>query len=150
MLLYICHLSSQSCCKKMFGVHLKVSWLILFYRSEMLFWKHIYELLVIWLFFFILVRALQSLKSALSLPLRFGWNGDPCVPQQHPWSGADCHFDSANGKWFIDGLYCLVPLPLLFLFILVSFIWYLFLLFVDNILFVRSLPFQCFYAAQIM
>ena len=26
------------------------------------------------------VRALQKLKSALVLPLRFGWNGDPCVP----------------------------------------------------------------------
>ncbi|GMH26946.1 hypothetical protein Nepgr_028789 [Nepenthes gracilis] len=50
------------------------------------------------------VSALQSLKSALELPHRFGWNGDPCVPQQHPWSGADCHFDSSKSKWFIDGL----------------------------------------------
>ncbi|KAM7525076.1 hypothetical protein LguiA_014978 [Lonicera macranthoides] len=50
------------------------------------------------------VRALQSLRSALGLPLRFGWNGDPCVPQQHPWSGADCQFDSATSKWVIDGL----------------------------------------------
>lgn len=50
------------------------------------------------------VRALQSLKSALSLPLRFGWNGDPCVPQEHPWNGADCHFDKTSSKWFIDGL----------------------------------------------
>ncbi|XP_076951516.1 receptor-like protein 4 [Bidens hawaiensis] len=50
------------------------------------------------------VRALQKLKSALGLPLRFGWNGDPCVPQQHPWSGVDCQFDSAKVKWFIDGL----------------------------------------------
>ncbi|KAF5760734.1 putative non-specific serine/threonine protein kinase [Helianthus annuus] len=50
------------------------------------------------------VRALQKLKSALGLPLRFGWNGDPCVPQQHPWSGVDCQFDSTKLKWFIDGL----------------------------------------------
>lgn len=50
------------------------------------------------------VRALQSLKTALGLPLRFGWNGDPCVPQQHPWSGADCQFDRVSNKWVIDGL----------------------------------------------
>uniref|UniRef100_A0A5B7AQT9 Malectin-like domain-containing protein n=1 Tax=Davidia involucrata TaxID=16924 RepID=A0A5B7AQT9_DAVIN len=50
------------------------------------------------------VRALQTLKSALGLPLRFGWNGDPCVPQQHPWSGADCQFDRTSSKWVIDGL----------------------------------------------
>lgn len=50
------------------------------------------------------VKALQSLKSALGLPLRFGWNGDPCVPQQHPWSGADCQFDPSSSKWVIDGL----------------------------------------------
>lgn len=53
---------------------------------------------------FILVSALQTLKSALGLPLRFGWNGDPCVPQQHPWSGADCQFDKTSSKWVIDGL----------------------------------------------
>ncbi|KAK3023032.1 hypothetical protein RJ639_044822 [Escallonia herrerae] len=51
------------------------------------------------------VRALQKLKSALGLPLRFGWNGDPCVPQLHPWSGADCQFDRTSSKWVIDGLY---------------------------------------------
>lgn len=50
------------------------------------------------------VRALQALKMALGLPLRFGWNGDPCVPQQHPWSGADCRFDRNSSKWVIDGL----------------------------------------------
>ncbi|XP_050212740.1 receptor-like protein 4 [Mercurialis annua] len=50
------------------------------------------------------VRALQTLKSALGLPLRFGWNGDPCVPQQHPWNGADCQFDKTSSKWVIDGL----------------------------------------------
>ncbi|KAE9461891.1 hypothetical protein C3L33_06212, partial [Rhododendron williamsianum] len=50
------------------------------------------------------VSALQTLKSALGLPLRFGWNGDPCVPQQHPWSGADCQFDKTSSKWVIDGL----------------------------------------------
>ncbi|GAB2231385.1 hypothetical protein Droror1_Dr00010391 [Drosera rotundifolia] len=50
------------------------------------------------------VSALKALKSALQLPRRFGWNGDPCVPQQHPWSGADCAFDVTQGKWFIDGL----------------------------------------------
>lgn len=50
------------------------------------------------------VKALQKLKTALGLPLRFGWNGDPCVPQQHPWSGVDCQFDSVKVKWFIDGL----------------------------------------------
>ncbi|KAJ3705395.1 hypothetical protein LUZ61_009100 [Rhynchospora tenuis] len=50
------------------------------------------------------VSALRTLKSMLGLPLRFGWNGDPCVPQQHPWSGVDCQFDSTQGKWVIDGL----------------------------------------------
>ncbi|XP_047325054.1 receptor-like protein 4 [Impatiens glandulifera] len=50
------------------------------------------------------VKALQILKSALNLPLRFGWNGDPCVPQQHPWSGADCQYDRDSNKWVIDGL----------------------------------------------
>ncbi|KAJ6827606.1 putative LRR receptor-like serine/threonine-protein kinase [Iris pallida] len=50
------------------------------------------------------VTALQNLKNSLGLPLRFGWNGDPCVPQQHPWSGVDCHFDSKSGRWVIDGL----------------------------------------------
>ncbi|XP_039139793.1 receptor-like protein 4 [Dioscorea cayenensis subsp. rotundata] len=50
------------------------------------------------------VTALQSLRSALGLPLRFGWNGDPCVPQQHPWSGVDCQFDSQSSRWVIDGL----------------------------------------------
>lgn len=50
------------------------------------------------------VRGLQSLKNALGLPLRLGWNGDPCVPQQHPWSGADCQFDKTSNKWVIDGI----------------------------------------------
>ncbi|KAL4386659.1 hypothetical protein GQ457_09G002600 [Hibiscus cannabinus] len=50
------------------------------------------------------VKALQALKKALGLPTRFGWNGDPCVPEEHPWSGADCHFDKSGSKWFIDGL----------------------------------------------
>ncbi|KAK4754443.1 hypothetical protein SAY87_002547 [Trapa incisa] len=50
------------------------------------------------------VRALQSLKKALALPLRFGWNGDPCVPQQHPWSGIDCQYNSTSNTWVIDGL----------------------------------------------
>ncbi|XP_016513527.2 receptor-like protein 4 isoform X1 [Nicotiana tabacum] len=50
------------------------------------------------------VKGLQSLKNALGLPLRLGWNGDPCVPQQHPWSGADCQLDKASNKWVIDGL----------------------------------------------
>ena len=66
-----------------------------------------------------IVRVLQTLKNALGLPLRLGWNGDPCVPQQHPWSGADCHFDGASSKWFIDGLYCLDPgLAIQFYFVL--------------------------------
>ncbi|KAL2467285.1 receptor like protein 4 [Abeliophyllum distichum] len=52
----------------------------------------------------IVVRALQKLKSALGLPLRFGWNGDPCVPQQHPWSGVDCLYDRTISKYVIDGL----------------------------------------------
>ncbi|CAA6658155.1 unnamed protein product [Spirodela intermedia] len=50
------------------------------------------------------VGALEILKNALGLPLRFGWNGDPCVPQQHPWSGVDCQFDRRSAKWVIDGL----------------------------------------------
>ncbi|TKY71729.1 putative leucine-rich repeat receptor serine/threonine-protein kinase [Spatholobus suberectus] len=50
------------------------------------------------------VTALQTLKKALGLPPRFGWNGDPCVPQQHPWTGADCRLDKSSSKWVIDGL----------------------------------------------
>ncbi|KAJ1394036.1 Malectin-like carbohydrate-binding domain [Sesbania bispinosa] len=50
------------------------------------------------------VKALQTLKKALGLPPRFGWNGDPCVPQQHPWTGADCQLDKSSGNWVIDGL----------------------------------------------
>ncbi|WOL10422.1 receptor-like protein kinase [Canna indica] len=50
------------------------------------------------------VRALQTLKNSLGLPRRLGWNGDPCVPQQHPWSGVDCQFDRKSGRWVIDGL----------------------------------------------
>lgn len=50
------------------------------------------------------VNTLQTLKKALGLPVRLGWYGDPCVPQEHPWSGADCQFDSASNKWVIDGL----------------------------------------------
>ncbi|XP_045811096.1 receptor-like protein 4 [Trifolium pratense] len=50
------------------------------------------------------VMALQTLKRALGLPPRFGWNGDPCVPQQHPWTGVDCQLDKSSGNWVIDGL----------------------------------------------
>ncbi|KAJ3670494.1 hypothetical protein LUZ60_010818 [Juncus effusus] len=50
------------------------------------------------------VEALRVIKTKLDLPVRFGWNGDPCVPQQHPWSGIDCHFDKPNNQWVIDGL----------------------------------------------
>ncbi|XP_015943061.1 receptor-like protein 4 [Arachis duranensis] len=50
------------------------------------------------------VKALQTLKKALGLPPRFGWNGDPCVPQQHPWIGADCQLNKSSSKWLIDGL----------------------------------------------
>lgn len=50
------------------------------------------------------VMALQKLKKALGLPPRFGWNGDPCVPQQHPWTGVDCQLDKSSGNWVIDGL----------------------------------------------
>ncbi|XP_061371465.1 receptor-like protein 4 [Gastrolobium bilobum] len=50
------------------------------------------------------VKALQTLRTALGLPPRFGWNGDPCVPQQHPWSGVDCQLDKSSGSWVIDGL----------------------------------------------
>ncbi|OIV91728.1 hypothetical protein TanjilG_26581 [Lupinus angustifolius] len=54
--------------------------------------------------FWVLGKALQTLKKALGLPPRFGWNGDPCVPQQHPWTGADCQLEKSSGKWVIDGL----------------------------------------------
>ncbi|KAH1243028.1 Receptor-like protein 4 [Glycine max] len=50
------------------------------------------------------VSALQTLKKALGLPPRFGWNGDPCVPQQHPWFGVDCQLNKSSGSWIIDGL----------------------------------------------
>ncbi|XP_074565406.1 receptor-like protein 4 [Curcuma longa] len=50
------------------------------------------------------VQALENLKTSLGLPHRLGWNGDPCVPQQHPWSGVDCHYDRKSGHWVIDGL----------------------------------------------
>ncbi|CAN6454403.1 unnamed protein product [Victoria cruziana] len=50
------------------------------------------------------VKTLQTLKNTLSLPVRFGWNGDPCVPQQHPWGGVNCQFNHNDGSWVIDGL----------------------------------------------
>lgn len=50
------------------------------------------------------VWALQSMKKSLGLPMRLGWNGDPCVPQEHPWNGVDCQFDYDRESWFIDGL----------------------------------------------
>ncbi|XP_057748203.1 receptor-like protein 4 [Arachis stenosperma] len=50
------------------------------------------------------VSALQTLKKALGLPPRLGWNGDPCVPQQHPWSGVDCQLDKSSSRWVIDGI----------------------------------------------
>ncbi|XP_042469985.1 receptor-like protein 4 isoform X1 [Zingiber officinale] len=50
------------------------------------------------------VSALQILKSSLGLPSRFGWHGDPCVPQEHPWSVVECQFDSASNNWVIYGL----------------------------------------------
>lgn len=53
---------------------------------------------------FTLVSALQALKKALRLPPRFGWNGDPCAPQQHPWSGVGCQLNKSRGNWVIDGL----------------------------------------------
>lgn len=49
------------------------------------------------------VMALQTLKKALGFPPRFGWNGDPCVPQQHPWTGVDCQLNKSIGNWVIDG-----------------------------------------------
>ncbi|XP_024399560.1 receptor-like protein 4 [Physcomitrium patens] len=48
--------------------------------------------------------ALQQLKQSLNIPVRMGWNGDPCVPQLHPWYGVDCKRDTATGLWMIDGL----------------------------------------------
>ncbi|KAG0615556.1 hypothetical protein M758_5G050700 [Ceratodon purpureus] len=48
--------------------------------------------------------ALQVLKQSLSIPARLGWNGDPCVPQLHPWFGIDCRRDTTSGFWIIDGL----------------------------------------------
>ncbi|KAL8140244.1 hypothetical protein V2J09_006265 [Rumex salicifolius] len=50
------------------------------------------------------INAMQSVRKSLQLPRRLGWNGDPCVPQQHPWIGADCQFDDVKGIWYIDGL----------------------------------------------
>ncbi|XP_051128774.1 receptor-like protein 4 [Andrographis paniculata] len=50
------------------------------------------------------IKALQKLKTALGLPLRVGWNGDPCVPKQHPWSGVDCQYDRNISKYVIDGI----------------------------------------------
>lgn len=50
------------------------------------------------------IKALQKLKGALGLPLRLGWNGDPCVPEQHPWSGVDCQYNRNISKHVIDGL----------------------------------------------
>lgn len=50
------------------------------------------------------VWALQELKRSLGLPSRLGWNGDPCVPQEHPWNGVDCQFNYDGGSWSIDGL----------------------------------------------
>lgn len=50
------------------------------------------------------VWALQALKRSLGLPSRLGWNGDPCVPQEHPWNGVNCQFNHDGGGWSIHGL----------------------------------------------
>ncbi|KAJ7522348.1 hypothetical protein O6H91_18G007400 [Diphasiastrum complanatum] len=50
------------------------------------------------------VWSLQALKHSLGLPSRIGWNGDPCVPQEHPWNGLDCSFNVKGGSWSIVGL----------------------------------------------
>jgi hypothetical protein len=50
------------------------------------------------------VWALQILKQSLNLPTRLGWNGDPCVPTEHPWFGINCGFNSNASTWFVDGL----------------------------------------------
>lgn len=57
-----------------------------------------------------------------------GWNGDPCVPQLHPWYGVDCKRDTATGLWMIDGLY--VPQTILFYFKLCT---YAFLVIFDSL-----------------
>ncbi|XP_057718448.1 receptor-like protein 4 [Arachis stenosperma] len=62
------------------------------------------EQIAAWNWFRSYVLALQTLKKALGLPPRFGWNGDPCVPQQHPWIEADCQLNKSSSKWLIDGL----------------------------------------------
>ncbi|XP_024367592.1 receptor-like protein 4 [Physcomitrium patens] len=48
--------------------------------------------------------AIQELKQSLNVPARLGWNGDPCVPQLHPWNGVDCRRSAASGFWMIEGL----------------------------------------------
>ncbi|KAJ7247111.1 hypothetical protein O6H91_Y427000 [Diphasiastrum complanatum] len=50
------------------------------------------------------VWALQALKDSLGVPSRLGWNGDPCVPQEHPWIGVDCGYDFTGNAWFLAGL----------------------------------------------
>lgn len=50
------------------------------------------------------VLALQGLKQSLDVPAHLGWNGDPCVPQLHPWFGVKCTRDATSGHWIVDGL----------------------------------------------
>jgi hypothetical protein len=49
--------------------------------------------------------AMQLLKQSLSLPASQGWNGDPCVPQEHTWFGVNCQFNATKNSWCIHGLY---------------------------------------------
>ena len=50
------------------------------------------------------VWALQGVKEDLQLAPRLGWNGDPCVPVMHTWSGVTCSFDSAAGAWEVTAM----------------------------------------------
>ncbi|XLR67737.1 hypothetical protein HN51_014779 [Arachis hypogaea] len=73
-------------------------------KWEVLFITFPRNIIAAWNWFRSYVLALQTLKKALGLPPRFGWNGDPCVPQQHPWIEADCQLNKSSSKWLIDGL----------------------------------------------
>lgn len=88
-------------------LHLMISVILL---SFLLFsWLSFHSRILSLKIFLLAVKALQKLKGALGLPLRLGWNGDPCVPEQHPWSGVDCQYNRSIGKHVIDGLYVLHP-----------------------------------------
>ncbi|CAA7030776.1 unnamed protein product [Microthlaspi erraticum] len=49
-------------------------------------------------------NGLKELKKALGVPSLLGWNGDPCAPVQHSWSGVKCENGKNRSTWVIATL----------------------------------------------